>query len=521
MIRFVRHRCFAKWAGAAPLVVLLSGFCARAQVPGTPPANPPISRNNDLPITLEPLTLQVAKGYHTVAFSVDGKRLGSVGPGKALVWGTWGASNGKELLALPSVPETFDVSFSPDGKWIAAATRAGAKLWNAANAQEVFTTRGQSWVNRVAFSSDSKRLACAGSPGIKIWEVPTGREICTIPGDRTWESCAVFSPDGKRLASGNANKTVKIWDAANGQQLVACQGHTGAIYTVAFSPDGKRLASASADKTIKLWDAKTGQMLLSLSGHTSKVNSVAFSPEGKILVSGGGDKTMKFWDAATGRELLSVPAHTGDVYSAVYSPDGFRLASTGNDGLVKLWSLGTPHPPGVALSAEDLQTLWGDLMGEQVLKKTRAILVLAAAHQQTVPFLKSRLRQATLAPAQTKHMADLIAKLNHDSFSVRHQATKALEKLGKAAEPALRLSLREVQDLEKRRRVEQLLYKLQSAAPSMEQLEAELATEVLERIGTQEARAALSWLAQGAPEGWITQEARASLERLPPLVPGP
>jgi len=34
--------------------------------------------------------------------------------------------------------------------------------------------------------------------------------------------------------------------------------HTGEVRSVAFSPDGKRIASGSADKLVKIWNAATG-----------------------------------------------------------------------------------------------------------------------------------------------------------------------------------------------------------------------------------------------------------------------
>jgi hypothetical protein len=65
-----------------------------------------------------------------------------------------------------------------------------------------------------------------------------------------------------------------------------------------------------------------------------------------------------------------------------------------------------------------------------------------------------------------------------------------------------------------RRRLEELLEELEGFPNRPEQMRVDRALEVLEHLGTAEARALLRELSEGAPESRLTREAKASLQRL-------
>ena len=164
------------------------------------------------------------------------------------------------------------------------------------------------------------------------------------------------------------------------------------------------------------------------------------------------------------------------------------------------------------LSPEQLNELWSDLAGPDADRAFRAVWATAEAAQQTLPFLRDRLRP--IPPVDGKQIVRWVADLDSNEFKLRQKANKSLEELEESAEPALRDTLGGQPSAELRQRVEQLLQKINTRIPSPQRLQALRAIEVLEHMGTPEAKQILQTLANGVPEARITQEAKASLEAL-------
>jgi WD40 repeat protein len=481
-----------------------------------------------------------------LTLSADAKTLTSYGSDHTIR--QWDPATGKELrqTAGPAAAPGYSpgsqgpLAFAPGGQMLASISNTSSpsgtraiQLWDAAMGKELRQLAGhQGSVLRVAFSPNGQALASTGSDNlIRLWDTATGQELRQLRGSPGAATAVVFSPDGKTLAAVGSDNLLRLWEVATGKELRQAAG-TGAYYGgnsfLVFSPDGKTLALAagSGDRVIRLWEVATGKdrrllVLPAAAGGSpqpvsNSLTALAFSPDGRTLVLGGSDRLIRLWDLLTGREVHRLAGHQGAVTSLVFAADGQTLISGSQDCTAVVWDLaGLPKRDGMAVegAGPDLEAAWKELGGEDAVRAYRALCTLAAAPGPAVSLLKERLRPAP-AEADAARIARWIHDLDDDQFAVREKASGELARLGPLAEPALRQTLDRQTSAEVRTRVERLLKRLREPVSSPDSLRALRAVEVLEQVGSAEARQLLEALSREAPEAWLKQEAKAALERL-------
>ncbi|KAF7987113.1 hypothetical protein HWV62_309 [Athelia sp. TMB] len=208
--------------------------------------------------------------------------------------------------------------------------------------QQVYTGHTRE-VMSVVFSPDGRRIASGSQDGsIHICNAETGTlAVGPIQAHTGAVYSVAFSPDGRNVVSGSADGTICSWDTETGVLASGpFEGHAESVYSVAFSPDGRGVASGSADCTVRVWDLDTGILVAGpFKGHTSEVYSVAFAPDGRTVASGSGDKTVRIWDIETGCHVAM--GHSHYVLSVIFSPDGTHVASGTGDWTVSIWDVET------------------------------------------------------------------------------------------------------------------------------------------------------------------------------------
>src|SRR5262249_28100005 len=134
--------------------------------------------------------------------------------------------------------------------------------------------------------------------------------------------------------------------------------------------------------------------------------------------------------------------------------------------------------------------------------------------EQTVNLMGKHLRPMPARATPSVEVAHLLRDLDNDDLKIRDQATRRLEDLGAAAKAVLGETLEDAPSPEVRRRIEELLTRLEEPSSVSDRLRPLRAIKVLEQIGTPDAKKLLETLTKGRPEAAVTKEAIAALKRL-------
>jgi WD40 repeat protein len=306
-------------------------------------------------------------GLGAAAYSADGKLLaaGSYSYGTIKIWDL---GSMRENVVLYGQSPVQSVSFSPDGKLL-AATSGELRVWDVSKGAEIITLTDAP-VNRAVFSADGKWLAA--NPGgqfpgktLKIWNTQTWKEAGGFTQENGFPAFWFAFSEAKSAPQ-------KISNAWSWQFVSGGESHIlwASSQAMAVSPDGKWLAqpTGGANGTVEIWDATSGQKLQSIPAHKLAVGKISFSRDGRWLITVGQDSNpmmvqgqpglmivyprVSVWDTATWKLEFSVTFPSAGGPGTDISADGKVLAVTKGGGITQLFDLEQKNPVAVLVSPD-------------------------------------------------------------------------------------------------------------------------------------------------------------------------
>lgn len=252
----------------------------------------------NLPPRVEVATGPMPDRYNAIfaiALSPDRKNL-AVGSGNTILWYNVIAGDVAKKEApirleyRASSPTHNDsvqaIAFSPDGKTLASGAFRSVRLWSTDAPEKMLREITKPFIGRqtaLHFLADGKRLLAADSIPSQLGRL---HEITLDPekvvtfdtAHRDSIFSITLSPDGKQYATTSADKLITVRDTKDNHIVTRLEGHTGYVLTAVFSPEGKRIASGGDEGEVKVWDVASGKKISSFASNRSgPLNSLAWT----------------------------------------------------------------------------------------------------------------------------------------------------------------------------------------------------------------------------------------------------
>jgi WD40 repeat protein len=292
-----------------------------------------------------PLT---AGGCNQVGFDPSGAALAAVfDEGAMVLWGVDDVPASDPLVLSMGGSRAVELSFHPDGRWLAAANMFVVSLWPIERGHHPFVLRGHSGqVEDLAFAPDGSWLASFANDGtVRRW--PMAAEAGDPPrvlhdsGHRVERMIGslAMSPDGGFVAT-TAGEDVARMVPVDGSPPATLGGFEQRVFRVAVGHQGRLVAVAgrSGDRlVVRVWDREVGTIAdVDLGQGGSSVfdwwADLAFRQDGRVLVAFKGQ--LLLLDPATGEKAALAEGELFEITSArggdvvVSRPDIDRLGTT-------------------------------------------------------------------------------------------------------------------------------------------------------------------------------------------------
>ena len=292
------------------------------------------------------LTLAHGAPVHSAAFSPDGATLVTAG-GDGVVR-IWELAHGTLVRALTRDglrARYFALVVSPDGQQVAASDGKSdvTDVWDARTGAPLaqLHTLGSSRRPALSFSADGRWLAASSGGDARVFETRTWTPVTAVAGQHV--SHVSFDPTGPRIATGNEQGDVSIWAVPSGVRIMHLREIGEPVNVLTWSPDGAVLVTATDNGAKQIWDARAGRLRRQLDDRHSRVLWLEVDPSSQVVAAADSDGAVSVIDVATGMPVTVLEGAGHLIMTARFDPSGRRVVAASWDGTARIWDASSPY----------------------------------------------------------------------------------------------------------------------------------------------------------------------------------
>ena len=262
----------------------------------------------------------------------------------------------------------------------------------------------------VAIRPDGRTFLAASHAAIDELDIDTGEPVRSLADPPGRVRFVTWTADGTRILAGgvrgrdDVNEPITradegwavVIDAATGRSI-PLEGHAGPVTAGVFSPDGRRCATGSLDTTIRLWATDSGAEVHCFRGHRGAINQIAFSPRGDRLLSAAVDGAA-LWNVAGVVDPAVRPATLAKEFEVVETVHADRGPALTASQVVPAARGGDDSSPFTArvnwpvINVGEVSRKWGSFVDWLALARTVTTLPVADGPATRRPFWNRDLR---------------------------------------------------------------------------------------------------------------------------------
>jgi WD40 repeat protein len=276
-------------------------------------------------------------GRPIFVLSPDGDRLVAGAADHAIE--LWDLALGRRIAELARAPNRLvgdnDVSFSPDGKWIAIdlsveAPEAGVLLFRAEDGGRQSVQEAPTALSHISFGpNDLAVVGFAESSEVRVVHLTDRRTVSRFSGPVADKPLfrARFDPAGRRIAAAFEDYSqALVFRVEDGALVSAATGHDGFLWQVEFVDEGRAVLSVSSGGRAAVTDAETGHKLFAFEFPKPQLSvRVSLSLDAKRAILHDSFDGPSIWSLETGKMVDAPWAKLSGSAKAFFLPGGDRI----------------------------------------------------------------------------------------------------------------------------------------------------------------------------------------------------